>query len=83
MVAGDCVAPGAGTVYIVVGTGGYGLETQDYNPYPWSRNQNSQYHGYERVVANTTHMHVEFVTTPNGVVKDNIIIPLWEDGVKL
>ena len=36
--------------------------------------------GYQRITANTTHMLVEFVTTPHGEVVDTIVVPVWGDN---
>ena len=35
MVAGDCVAPGHGTVYVINGAAGKFLDAQNYNQYSW------------------------------------------------
>ncbi|XP_063679765.1 uncharacterized protein LOC134815183 isoform X3 [Bolinopsis microptera] len=80
VVSGDCVKPGTGTVYIVVGTSGHSLEQQAYRPYSWSKYHNCEKFGYQRMTANTTHMHVEFVTAPNQEVLDNITIPVWDES---
>lgn len=35
VVSGDCVTPGTGTVYVVVGTAGKALDPQGFTPYDW------------------------------------------------
>jgi len=79
VVSGDCVKPGTGTVYVVVGTSGHSLEQQAYRPYPWSKYQNCVKFGYQRLTANTTHMHVEWVTAPGGEILDDFTIPTWDE----
>jgi len=77
VVSGDCVAPGTGTVYIVVGTAGKHLDPQPYTHYDWSKSQQSDVYGYQRMVANHTHMTVQLVTVPDAAITDSLILPLW------
>jgi hypothetical protein len=73
-----CRANNEGTVHIIVGTAGAGLETGGFSPSlgNWSLVQTENW-GYSRFEATREYLHMQFVLNVNGEVFDDLYIPPW------
>ena len=67
-----CQEEGLGTTHVVVGSAGFGLETDGYWDFKWSRFHENDY-GYGRVlVANRSALYFEWVRNKDKVVRDKV-----------
>ena len=67
-----CQTEGLGTTHIVVGSAGFGLDTEGYYKVAWSRYHENDY-GYGRVVvANKSALYYEWVRNKDKVVRDKV-----------
>ena len=75
---GKCTADGQGTVHMVVGSAGAGLESQGFSRAigEWSVAHINDW-GYLRVDADPLAMRVQFILNRNGDVYDEVTLAPW------
>ncbi|TMW69458.1 hypothetical protein Poli38472_001614 [Pythium oligandrum] len=76
---GKCTKDDVGPVHIIVGSAGAGLETRGFSKDigEWSVAHVNDW-GYLRVASTPSEMKIQFVLNRNGVVYDEVTLPLWK-----
>jgi hypothetical protein len=76
---GKCTSDGKGTVHIVAGSAGAGLEQGGFSSDigEWSVSHINDW-GYLRIASTETEMNIQFVLNRNGVVYDEVTLTPWD-----
>ncbi len=77
-----CTNDGTGTVHIIIGTAGAGLETGGFSPMlgDWSLVQLEAW-GYARIQATEDTLSVQYVVNESNTVYDEVVLTPWPSTV--